>query len=68
VRPGVEKGGGGPSGVGKAGWSGSPLHMAAATGNAEMVQQLLLAGVNPMAWEPGNGRSASHLASSTRHT
>ena len=36
----------------KGGWGGSPLHMAAATGRADVVQQLLLAGVSPLAWSP----------------
>lgn len=40
----------------KSGWSGSPLHMAAATGRADVVQQLLLAGVSPLAWSPGSSQ------------
>ena len=40
----------------KSGWGGSPLHMAAATGRADVVQQLLLAGVSPLAWSPGSSQ------------
>lgn len=31
-------------------WNQSPLHMAAATGRADVVQQLLLAGMDACAW------------------
>lgn len=41
---------------GKKGWGGSSLHMAAATGRADVVQQLLLAGVSPLAWSPGSSQ------------
>ena len=40
----------------KPAWGGSPLHMAAATGRADVVQQLLLAGVSPLAWSPGSSQ------------